>query len=162
VFGIPTKELAKSGEFALLRAIWELGLELAEDTPAIMQEAMAQGHTTPAVVHVAGFVQPTKRQEENAITAAYQALSPTPVNRADALGLLDQYWSALIAKGSASEVAAVLGAIYTCYDLLDYPRRLSRYMYFADLLPSEQTGTETWLELIEGAREEAKIVFTEE
>jgi hypothetical protein len=157
MFGLSIPELAKSGQFALLRAIWELGLGFAEDAPVVMQEALAQGHAHDAVVLVAGLVQASRRDDEAEISEAYRALVPDPFTRKDALRALGRHWAEQIAAASEEDVVLLLRMVESCCVALDYPGEpFTDFAHWSDLVEARDEIGYELADLIAGARGDAR------
>lgn len=157
MFGLSTPDLARSGQFALLRAIWDLGLGLAEDAPIVMQEAMVHGHMADPIVLVAGLVQPTRRDNEAEISEAYRALVSVPFTREDALGALGRHLAGQVAAASDEDVIQLLNAVDGCFAALDYPGEpFSNFVQWADLIGASDEIGWNQSDMIERAREDAR------
>ena len=151
--GVPTLQLAKSGQFGLLCAAWDLELVMPESAPRIMQEAMCQGHMDDGITHVAGLLKPTRAENGEEIAAAFHTLPGSPDSREGALTLLAKYWLQRLVAGTDVEVADVLEAADCAYATLDYPGLpFSEMCLFRDMLLWEERDRPPLVDVLRGAR----------
>ncbi|MCB9895129.1 MAG: hypothetical protein H6839_11815 [Planctomycetes bacterium] len=157
MYGLPIRKWAEQGEFSLICSAWLLELALPEDAPFVMQEAMVRGLEAPAIVHVAGLVNPTKTDYSADLEAAFRSLPHWPESRREALHQLARYWAKAILAGSDEEVVAILDEIDDSYAYLEYPGKpFSDFCYWNAMLGVEAATSSRGQEVLGGVRQAAR------